>query len=465
MRNNVLGYTINGEFKGLRETYNELLDTALLNVGQGKETYEAGVADILKEIGGSGLRTIEYESGRSMRLDSAVRMHLKGRLRELHNENQKLLGEEFGADGVEISVHADPAPDHEESQGRQFSKEEYEKLNAGLEAKDYKGHIYTLDHDGNGSYRPISEMNCYHRIFSIILGVSRPIKTDEELQQIRDENNKGFELDGKHYTNYQGTQLQRGLERKIREQKDTQILAKSADNKELIAESQSNITALTKKYKELAEISGLPTKAERMRVPGYQKVKIDKLTPQITETTSAQIKPLSIKEKIEILDDYSHGESYLEINDALRKDKKLDTDLQDQIIKLDEATSDNIGEQTLYRLVNWKHYPGDINEYLGKTIQEKAFMSTTKDESLLKKFNEDFKYAEEPVYMRITTSKNTKGADFDKYKGMPNNQKEVLLERDLNYKITSIYDDGGDIWVEATILEKKPNKRKIAKSK
>lgn len=277
MRSNVLGYTIDGEFKGLRETYNELLDTALLNVGQGKETYEAGVANILREIGGSGLRTIEYESGRSMRLDSAIRMHLKGRLRELHNENQKLLGEEFGADGIEISVHADPAPDHEEAQGRQFSIKEYDKLNAGLEAKDYKGHIYSLDHDGNGSYRPISELNCYHRIFSIILGVSRPAKTDEELQQIRDENNKGFKLDGKHYTNYQGTQLQRSLEREIRKQKDTQILAKSADNKELIAESQSNITALTKKYKELAEISGLPTKAERLRVSGYKRVAKSKL--------------------------------------------------------------------------------------------------------------------------------------------------------------------------------------------
>ena len=134
-----------------------------------------------------------------------------------------------------------------------------------------------MDHDGNGSYRPISEMNCYHRIFSIILGVSRPIKTDEELQQIRDENNKGFELDGKHYTNYHGTQLQRGLERKIREQKDIQILAKASNNTELIAESQSNITALTKKYKELAEISGLPTKAERLRVSGYKRVAKSKL--------------------------------------------------------------------------------------------------------------------------------------------------------------------------------------------
>lgn len=295
MRNNVLGYTIydilpNGEkgrpvFYGLRETYNRVLDEALLNVGQGRDTYEAGVADILKQIGGSGLKTIEYESGRAIRLDSAVRMHLKGRLRELHNENQKLLGEEFGADGVEISVHANPAPDHEESQGRQFStvkpskdkQSEWEKLQAGKKATDYKGNTYTLDHDAKNGYRPISEMNCYHRIFSVILGVSRPAKTDKELQQIRDENNKGFELDGKHYTNYQGTQLQRSLEREIRKQKDIQILAKASNNTELIAESQSNITSLTKKYKELAEISGLPTKAERLRVSGYKKVAKNKL--------------------------------------------------------------------------------------------------------------------------------------------------------------------------------------------
>ena len=276
-RDNVLGYTINGEFKGLRETYNELLDTALLNVGQGKQTYEAGVADILRQIGGSGLKTIEYESGRAVRLDSAIRMHLKGRLRELHNENQKLLGQEFGADGVEISVHDNPAPDHEEAQGRQFSNQEYEKLNSGMEAIDYKGNRYTLDHDDNGSYRPISEMNCFHRIFSIILGVSQPLKTDEQLQKIRDDNNKGFELDGKHYTNYQGTQLQRQIEREIRKQKDIQILAKNAGNNELIAESQSNITALTNKYRKVAQVSGLPTKAERLRVSGYKRVAKSKL--------------------------------------------------------------------------------------------------------------------------------------------------------------------------------------------
>ena len=281
-RANVLGYTIrdiNGrvQFMGLRETYNRVLDEALVNVGTGKETFDSAMTRIMKDIGGSGLKTIEYASGRSMRLDSAVRMHLKGRLRELHNENQKLLGAEFDADGYEISVHSNPAIDHEQVQGRQFSIAEYDRLNSGLEAKDYKGNAYTLDHDNKNGYRPISELNCYHYIFSIILGVSEPEYSDKQLKEIIDSNNKGFDFEGEHYTNYEGTQLQRSIERAIREQKDTQILAKASDNMELVGEAQQRIIQLTHKYNELSKISGLPTKAQRLRVSGFKRVAKSKL--------------------------------------------------------------------------------------------------------------------------------------------------------------------------------------------
>lgn len=278
-RSNVLGYTIRDlkgrpQFFGLKETYNRVLDEALLNVGQGKETFDSAMTRIMKEIGGSGLKTVEYESGRSVRLDSAARMHLKSSLRELHNENQRIFGQEFGADGVEISVHFNPAPDHAPVQGHQFSYEEYEKLQNGEEATDYKGNKLTLDHDGKNGYRPISELNCYHNEFDIVLGISEPEYTDEQLQQIIDDNEKGFEFDGKHYTNYEGTQLQRKIEREIRKQKDIQILGKASNNEEMILESQMKITQLTRKYKELSDISGLTAKLKRAKVSGYKRTKI-----------------------------------------------------------------------------------------------------------------------------------------------------------------------------------------------
>lgn len=278
-RPNVLGYTIKDNnnrliFSGLKQIYNELLETALMNVGQGKDTFDSAMSSILKDIGHSGLKTIEYQSGRSIRLDSAVRMHLKDSLAQLHNENQKIYGREFNADGYEISVHLFPAIDHAPVQGKQFSIAEYDRLDSGLDAKDYKGDVYTLDHDAKNGYRPIGTMNCYHYIFPIVLGVSQPEYNDEQLKQILEDNEKGFKIDGKHYTLYEGTQLQRALERKVREQKDIQILAKASNNTELIADSQSKITQLTNKYKELSQISGLPVKMERMKVSGYKRIKV-----------------------------------------------------------------------------------------------------------------------------------------------------------------------------------------------
>ena len=274
-RANLLGFTINGEFMNLKDTYNYVLDEALLNVSQGKTTFDSSMRRILKDIGGSGLKTVDYKSGRQVRLDSTVRMHLKSELRELHNELQKIYGEEFGTDGVEISVHSHPAPDHL-VQGHQFSNEEFAKLQNGNVARDYKGRMFTLDHDSNGSYRPISEMSCYHYIFSIVLGVSKPTYSDEELKKIIDENNDGFNFEGKHYTLYDGEQLLRNIELNLRKNKDIQILGRASDNAELVGEAQTKITQLTTKYHEILKASGLRSKLDRARVAGYKRINVKK---------------------------------------------------------------------------------------------------------------------------------------------------------------------------------------------
>lgn len=280
MNTRALGYSIkdlNGNvvFKGLREVYTQVLDEAILNVGQGKSTFDTAMRNTLKQLGGNGLKTVDYQ-GRSMRLDSAIRMNMQGALRNLHNETQKIYGQEFGADGIEISVHSNPAPDHADVQGRQFSYEEYEKLQAGFEAITYQGKIIQIGKSKKGSYRPISEYNCYHYEFAIVLGVSQPQYSDKQLQDIINENNKPINIDGKEYTKYECTQLQRKFETAIRKQKDIQILAKASGNDNLVLESQQNITQLTNKYKEISQKANLPTKADRLRVSGYKRVAIKK---------------------------------------------------------------------------------------------------------------------------------------------------------------------------------------------
>ena len=275
-RTKALGFTIKNEkgkiiFKGLRQTYNEAIDKAVLSVVQGKSTFQEQMYSLLKNIGVSGLKTLDY-NGRSIRLDSAVRMQMDDAIRQLHNETQRQFGKEFNSDGVEITVHENPAPDHEEVQGRQFSNEEFDKFQNDIDAVSYDGIEFPATSEETGyDRRSISEYNCKHFTFSIILGVNIPQYSNKELKQIIDKNNKGFMYEGKHYTMYEGTQLQRELERKVREQKDLQILGVESNNKELINKSQQNITKLTRKYKQLSEISKLKTKMQRMRVSNYKR--------------------------------------------------------------------------------------------------------------------------------------------------------------------------------------------------
>ncbi len=246
----------------IKKAYNEVIDRCVLAVATGQYDYKKAMYDTIKQLSSSGVKKIFYDNeGKqeyARRLDSSVRMNILDGVRQVNIGIQEQVGKEFGADGVEVSHHVNCAPDHIHIDGQQFSKKKFEKIN-------------------NNLTRPVASMNCRHFVFSIVLGVSSPLYTKKQLEQDRKNNEKGFEYEGKHYTLYEGEQLQRKIELAVRQQKDLQIIAKASNDKDTISKSQSNITQLTQKYKELSKISGLPTKMDRMRVVGYQRVNVNKL--------------------------------------------------------------------------------------------------------------------------------------------------------------------------------------------
>ena len=270
--------TVNGkvQYTELSRLYQDVIDEGIMAITQGKESFDTRFKNVIKELSKSGLKSVNWESGTVRRLDTAVRMNLKTGLRELHNENQKIIGKQIGADGVEITVHSNPAPDHAEAQGRQFTNEEYDKLQGTGYAKDVNGKQINLHrhrirtNDDSIDFRPISQYNCYHYSFSIVLGVSKPLFNEEQLQRIKEQNEKGFDYEGKHYTMYEGTQLQRKIETAIRREKDTQIMAKESGYNDLAEKSQAKINMLLNKYVDLSKQSGLPTKMERTRIYNYK---------------------------------------------------------------------------------------------------------------------------------------------------------------------------------------------------
>lgn len=251
--------------KPIVEAYRDIVDDAINNVATGKETFFQSLKNQLSTIGKHGIQSIEYESGYHRRIDSALRMNLQDGLNQLSIAQQEIVGEQFESDGKEITVHTYPAPDHADVQGHIFTNEEYLRLqNEGI-AKDINGNEYDL-HLGYESFRPIGELNCYHRAFSIVIGVSDPRYTQEELDKINKDNEKGFEYEGKHYSMYDGEQLLRKIELEIRKTRETEILARSSGQNELLEKMQSRSDKLVHKYYEITKISGLPTKLERTRL-------------------------------------------------------------------------------------------------------------------------------------------------------------------------------------------------------
>lgn len=247
----------------IEEAYREAVSDAVLAVNMGATDYNSAIRDTIKRIGKAGLQ-VEYESGYHRRLDTAVRQNVLDGVRQVQQKAQELIGEEIGADGVDITAHPNSAPDHEPVQGRRFDKGNFNRMQSGLDFEDVDGNHY------DGFERPITQWRCRHLVHYIILGVSRRMYSNDKLEEWKQKNAKGCTIDGKHYTNYEATQLMRKLEAEIRRQKDTAILAKASGDDILRRECQSNISKLTQKYKNVAEAAKMRTRFEKTRVEGFE---------------------------------------------------------------------------------------------------------------------------------------------------------------------------------------------------
>lgn len=282
----------------LQDTYQKVIDESIYAVTTGKDSYNQLMRETIKLLAESGVCNIEYESGYSRRIDTAIRMNLMDTIRKVSNETSRILGEEFEADGVEITVHENPAPDHAHAQGRQFSYEEFIKFQNYEVCKDYQGYTYNIC-EGGKERRAISEYNCYHHINQIILGVNKPLYSNKELEKIITDNNKGVEIDGNNYTLYEAKQLQRRIETEIRKAKEQQIIAESAENEELVLKSQERVRHLKHKYVEICKQANMKEDVTRTYVPNYKEKSIKPSFKDITQKWIDNAKPNShiVKDK------------------------------------------------------------------------------------------------------------------------------------------------------------------------
>ena len=239
-----------GKAMPLQDAYRNCTDYAFKQVITGAADYNTAIRRATKNLAEKGVRAIDYESGVHTSLEAAVRRNIMGGLGLMQEQIAQMNHDQLGADGWEISAHANSAPDHEPIQGKQYSDAAYEALN-------------------NSLVRRIGTLNCGHAAFPIILGVSSPQYTPEELDKFRADNEKGVTVDGKHCTGYEATQMQRKLERSMRAQKRRILVAEAVGDKDTLVIAQTRLQRLGQEYKRFSKAAGLRTQQERLEVAGF----------------------------------------------------------------------------------------------------------------------------------------------------------------------------------------------------
>ena len=236
--------------------------------------YNSAVRKSLREAARGGVRVRQsdrqvFASGITRRVDTVVRQNVLDAVSAISNEMSLRGGELFGADGVEISAHALCAEDHLPYQGEQFTNDEFDRLQMDLD-------------------RPFGFWNCRHTLYPIVVGVTEPAHTREELEAFRAYSTEEIEFDGKKLTRYEWTQEQRKIETEIRYLKDEQIAFGASGDDLGRRRAQDRINAYQEYYKRMSAAAGLRYEDRRMAISGFHRVKAVTLGEPLMHTLSAK---------------------------------------------------------------------------------------------------------------------------------------------------------------------------------
>ena len=240
------------------------LDMALLQVQSGAVSYNTAIANAVKQLADSGLRMVDYESGRSDQVDVAARRAVMTGVNQINQKYAEQSTEYLETDLVETSAHigarniGNVPENHEMWQGKWYRWSEKPQTSTG----EYPDFIETT---GYGTGAGLGGWNCRHTFYPVVEGVSEATYSQADLDAMKGENRK-FKFEGQEYDGYTATQEQRSIERTIRKLKreETAYNAAGLRDKELAVSIR--IKRLSAKYKAFSRAAGLPEQRERMKV-------------------------------------------------------------------------------------------------------------------------------------------------------------------------------------------------------
>lgn len=238
-------------FTPLADFYQRTLDNGLMQIASGAVDYNIVLTKAVKAMTDSGLRTVDYASGWSNRVDVAARRALMTGFNRVVAKVNEDNAEQLGTEYFEVSYHRGARPTHQVWQGRVYSKKELETV-CGL-----------------GTVTGLCGANCYHSYSPFIKGIDTPTYSDEELDRMNEEENTPKEYNGKTYTAYEAQQRQRRLETAMRaDRQQIELLTQGGADDDTITGAKVRYFQRQDEYVKFSKAMGLPEQWERITVNG-----------------------------------------------------------------------------------------------------------------------------------------------------------------------------------------------------
>lgn len=242
------------------KAYQWALDNATMQIQSGAINYNQAIKTAVKQLADSGLTVVDYESGHRDQIDVAARRAVMTGVNQICAKYTEESAQYLETLYFEVSAHAgardkpgsSPWSSHKDWQGKVYS----------IRAGDIYPSIYEVC--GLGAVDGLEGANCRHRRNVWVEGVSERTYTDEQLEHIDD--GLGCTFDGKTYTAYEATQMQRRVERQIRAQKRLVNAYKAADLTDDATVANIKLRRLNAKYRGFSKAAGLPEQPERLKV-------------------------------------------------------------------------------------------------------------------------------------------------------------------------------------------------------
>lgn len=237
-----------------QQAYVNAVDEAYMKVISGAFDYTSAINTAVQQLADKGI-TLKDKLGRNIQLETAVRRNVLSGIHTTANNINRNIETELGCDGYEVTAHLGARPSHAEEQGKQFAVSKKDAGKYGLELWSDVAELW-------------EEYNCRHSYFGIILGVSEPVYTNNELEKFK---NATVTLNGKQVPYYKATQRQRQFESDIRNTKRSiQTLDKAGIDS---SNQRSKLRQLQMKQTAFCKETGLEKDYSRMKIAKKMHIK------------------------------------------------------------------------------------------------------------------------------------------------------------------------------------------------